>query len=203
MRKAVAKLWPERAAGLPYDSVDEALVLASIVEKETSIPAERARIAGVFVNRLRRGMPLQSDPTVIYAVMNGQGPLGRDISSGDLQVKNPYNTYLFKGLPPGPICNPGLAAIQAVLHPMATQDLYFVADGSGGHAFAQTLAEHNRNVAAYRKYLAQHGVAVDSDATPEPGDPPPVTNGETSKGTARASGGRRGSSVSQGPGDTP
>ena len=115
-------------------------MLASIVEKETSLPTERAHIAGVFVNRLRRGMLLQSDPTIIYVVANGQGPLGREISSADLQVKNPYNTYLFKGLPPGPICNPGLASIQAVLHPMATKDLYFVANGSGGHAFAETLA---------------------------------------------------------------
>ncbi|HSY86619.1 MAG TPA: endolytic transglycosylase MltG [Verrucomicrobiae bacterium] len=170
MRQALAKLWPERATDLPYDSIDQALVLASIVEKETSLPTERAHIAGVFVNRLRRGMLLQSDPTIIYVVANGQGPLGREISSSDLQVKNPYNTYLFKGLPPGPICNPGLAAIQAVLHPMATDDLYFVADGRGGHAFAETLAQHNRNVAAYRKLMAQQA----ADQAPAAGDVPPA-----------------------------
>src|SRR5579872_3996776 len=110
MQQAVQKLWDQRAAGLPYDSVEKALALASIVEKETSSPTERAHIAGVFVNRLRMGMPLQSDPTVIYAVTNGSGPLGRPISSADLQIKSPYNSYLYKGLPPGPICNPGLAA---------------------------------------------------------------------------------------------
>jgi UPF0755 protein len=154
MQQAVQKLWAQRAADLPYDTIDKALTLASIVEKETSSPTERAHIAGVFVNRLRHGMPLQSDPTVIYAVTNGSGPLGRPISSADLQVKSPYNSYLFKGLPPGPICNPGLAAIQAVLHPLATKDLYFVADGTGGHAFAATLAEHNKNVAAWRKIEA-------------------------------------------------
>ena len=154
MQQALQKLWDQRAADLPYDSIEKALALASIVEKETSSPMERAHIAGVFVNRLRKGMPLQSDPTVIYAVTNGSGPLGRPISSADLQVKSPYNSYLYKGLPPGPICNPGLAAIQAVLHPLATKDLYFVADGTGGHAFASTLAEHNKNVAAWRKIEA-------------------------------------------------
>ena len=179
MQQAVQKLWDQRAAGLPYDSIDKALALASIVEKETASPTERAHIAGVFVNRLRLGMPLQSDPTVIYAVTNGNGPLGRAISSADLQVKSPYNSYLFKGLPPGPICNPGLAAIQAVLHPLSTKDLYFVADGTGGHAFAATLADHNKNVAAWRKIEASlpvdqngsggTGTAVASD--PAPGAP--------------------------------
>ncbi len=166
MQQALAKLWPERAADLPFDTPEKALVLASLVEKETVQPMERAHVAGVFINRLRRGMPLQSDPTVIYAVTGGQGPLGREISAADLQIKSPYNTYLVKGLPPAPICNPGLAAIQAVLHPMATKDIYFVADGSGGHAFAQTLAEHNRNVAAYRKLLAQQAAeqAVEAEA---------------------------------------
>jgi UPF0755 protein len=170
MLQALAKLWPQRSPDLPYASADEALILASIVEKETSVAAERARIAGVFVNRLRRGMPLQSDPTVIYAVTNGETQLGRDISAADLQVDNPYNTYLFKGLPPTPICNPGLASIEAVLHPLATSDLYFVADGSGGHAFAETLAEHKRNVAAYRKFLAQQA-SVDGAPLPR-ADPP-------------------------------
>ena len=189
MQQALTKLWAERAADLPYDSIDEALVLASIVEKETVLPTERARVAGVFLNRLRKGMPLQSDPTVIYAVMDGQGPLGREISSADLQVKSPYNTYLFKGLPPGPICNPGLAAIQAVLHPMATKDIYFVADGTGGHAFAQTLAEHNKNVAAYRKLMAQQ--AADQAAQAEPvtavaSQAPPAT-GAVPAGAAPAS----------------
>jgi len=154
MQQALRKLWAQRASDLPINSMDKAVVLASIVEKETVSATERSHIAGVFFNRLRRGMPLQSDPTVIYAVTNGSGPLGRDISMADLQIKSPYNTYYTKGLPPAPICNPGLAAIEAVLHPMATMDFYFVADGTGGHAFARTLAEHNRNVAAWRKLLA-------------------------------------------------
>jgi UPF0755 protein len=170
MQQALQKLWDQRAADLPYDSIDKALALASIVEKETSSPTERAHIAGVFVNRLRKGMPLQSDPTVIYAVTNGSGPLGRPISSADLQVKSPYNSYLYKGLPPGPICNPGLAAIQAVLHPLTTKDIYFVADGTGGHAFAATLADHNKNVAAWRKI--------------EAGLPATDTNGAGGTGTA-------------------
>ena len=194
MQQALQKLWDQRAADLPYDSIEKALALASIVEKETSSPTERAHIAGVFVNRLRKGMPLQSDPTVIYAVTNGSGPLGRPISSADLQVKSPYNSYLYKGLPPGPICNPGLAAIQAVLHPLATKDLYFVADGTGGHAFASTLAEHNKNVAAWRKIEASLP-ATDQNAgstgtamvDPSPGvtgsDPAPANTG-TSNGAA-------------------
>jgi UPF0755 protein len=169
MQQAVAKLWPERAADLPFDSIEKAVVLASIVEKETARATDRAHIAGVFVNRLKRGMPLQSDPTVIYAVNGGRGPLGRDLTAADLQVKNPYNTYLFKGLPPGPICNPGLAAIQAVLHPLATKDIYFVADGTGGHNFAQTLADHYKNVAIYRKFVAdQAAQAADASAAAPP-----------------------------------
>jgi len=195
MQQAVQKLWDQRAAGLPYDSAEKALALASIVEKETSSPTERAHIAGVFVNRLRMGMPLQSDPTVIYAVTNGSGPLGRAISSADLQVKSPYNSYLYKGLPPGPICNPGLAAIQAVLHPLATKDIYFVADGTGGHAFAATLADHNKNVAAWRKIeagLAQTdpngsgGTGTALAADPAPGTPGFVPPSTASSGAAPA-----------------
>ncbi len=184
MQQAVQKLWSQRAADLPYDSIDKALTLASIVEKETSSPTERAHIAGVFVNRLRHGMPLQSDPTVIYAVTNGSGPLGRAISSADLQVKSPYNSYLFKGLPPGPICNPGLAAIQAVLHPLATKDLYFVADGTGGHAFAGTLAEHNKNVAAWRKIEAALPDQNSTAGTAIAADPAPGVTGSDPAPTA-------------------
>ncbi|HXQ40484.1 MAG TPA: endolytic transglycosylase MltG [Candidatus Udaeobacter sp.] len=160
MQQGLDKLWAERAPDLPYDTPDKALVLASIVEKETAQATERAHIAGVFVNRMRRGMMLQSDPTVIYALTNGDGPLGRPLTSADMQVKSPFNTYMFKGLPPSPICDPGLAAIEAVLHPQATKDLYFVADGSGGHAFAQTLAEHYKNVAAWHRFEAQQASAA-------------------------------------------
>ena len=150
MDATLAELWANRADGLPFETPEEALVLASIVEKETGVAAERPHIAGVFVNRLDLGMPLQSDPTVIYALTGGQAPLERPLSRADLKTDNPYNTYVVPGLPPGPIANPGRDAIAAVLQPLETKDLYFVADGTGGHAFAETLAQHNRNVAAWR-----------------------------------------------------
>tara|TARA_R110002049_G_scaffold74947_6_gene193069 strand:+ start:199 stop:1182 length:984 start_codon:yes stop_codon:yes gene_type:complete len=151
MDAALAKAWAGRDEGLPLNSPTEALILASIVEKETGVKAERARVAGVFLNRLKRGMKLQSDPTVIYGITEGKAPLGRDLTRADLDTPTPWNTYAVQGLPPTPIANPGLAAIDAVLHPQATKDLYFVADGTGGHAFAETLQGHNRNVAKWRK----------------------------------------------------
>lgn len=151
MRSALAELWPGRAEGLPIETPEQALILASIVEKETGVDSERPRVAAVFVNRLNQGMPLQSDPTVIFALTKGEKPLGRALLRADLALDDPYNTYVNAGLPPGPIANPGKAAIAAVLNPAATKELYFVADGSGGHAFAETLEEHNRNVAKWRK----------------------------------------------------
>lgn len=150
MRSALAELWETRAADLPFDTPKAALTLASIIEKETSVARERPRIAGVFVNRLNRGMALQSDPTVIFALTRGEEPLGRRVTYADLEFDDPYNTYRYPGLPPGPIANPGRDAIAAALNPMATDELYFVADGTGGHAFAKTLAEHNDNVARWR-----------------------------------------------------
>lgn len=150
MRTTLAQLWEARAPELPFDTPKAALTLASIIEKETSLAAERPRIAGVFVNRLERGMALQSDPTVIFALTSGEAPLGRRLTYDDLEIDNPYNTYLYAGLPPSPIANPGRDAIAAALNPMATEELYFVADGTGGHAFAKTLTEHNENVARWR-----------------------------------------------------
>jgi UPF0755 protein len=155
MQDAIAREWPKRAADLPLKTVEEAIALASIVEKETSKADERARIAGVFYNRLKIGMPLQSDPTVIFAVTLGKAKLNRGLTYDDLKIDSPYNTYVVKGIPPGPIANPGLAAIQAVLRPMQHKELYFVADGTGGHAFARTLDEHNKNVAKWRKVQKQ------------------------------------------------
>ncbi len=152
---ALAELWDKRAEGLPYKTPDEALIMASIVEKETGVPGERAKVASVFLNRLEQGMKLQTDPTVIYGLTGGKGVLGRGLRQSELRSNSPYNTYVIDGLPPGPIANPGRAAIEAALNPEKTEFLFFVADGTGGHVFAATLAEHNRNVAEWRKIEAE------------------------------------------------
>ena len=150
-RALLAELWAKRQQGLPLASPEEAVILASIVEKETGVGSERPLVAGVFINRLRKGMRLQSDPTVSYGITLGRAPLGRGLTRTDLNTPTPYNTYTIDGLPPGPIANPGRAALEAVLNPARTPYFYFVADGTGGHAFAKTLDEHNRNVAKWRK----------------------------------------------------
>jgi UPF0755 protein len=142
--------WDARTPGLPYGTKDEMVVLASIVEKETGIPSERAHIAGVFLNRLNTGTKLQSDPTIIYGITRGY-PLGRRIRESEIAMVTPYNTYVIPGLPSSPICNPGKDAILAALNPQVTQDIYFVANGTGGHVFAHTIEDQNRNVAAWRK----------------------------------------------------
>jgi UPF0755 protein len=146
----LAKLWPARAGDLPFTTQHDAIVLASIVEKETALPEERRHIAAVFENRLRLGMRLQSDPTIIYGITKGY-PLGRGIRESELNGATPYNTYVISGLPPTPICNPGKDAIAAVLNPETSKDLYFVADGTGGHAFTASIAEHEKNVAKWRR----------------------------------------------------
>lgn len=151
----LAELWEQRAEGLPLNSPEEALILASIVEKETGVAEERPQVASVFINRLNQGILLQTDPTVIYGVTEGKGTLGRGLRQSELRRETPYNTYVIKGLPPTPIANPGRAAIEATLNPDTTDYLYFVADGTGGHAFAKTLREHNQNVAVWRKIEAE------------------------------------------------
>ena len=151
MNDTLAEIWPTRASDAPVRSLDETVILASIVEKETGVAAERARVAGVFANRLRLGMPLQSDPTTIYALTEGKQRLDRPLLRKDLAIESPYNTYAVTGLPPGPIANPGRLSLQAVLAPEKHDYLYFVADGTGGHAFGRTLAEHNANVAKWRQ----------------------------------------------------
>ncbi|MDM9619906.1 endolytic transglycosylase MltG [Rhizobium sp. S96] len=165
-QKLVEQVWDKRDPALQLKSKEELVTLASIVEKETGVPDERAHVASVFLNRLAKGMRLQSDPTIIYGLFGGDGkPTDRPIYQSDLKKDTPYNTYVIKGLPPTPIANPGRDALEAVANPWKTQDLYFVADGSGGHVFAATLEEHNANVKRWRKLEADKGadpnIAVD------------------------------------------
>lgn len=156
MDKQLDRLWQGRASNLPIQSKREALILASIVEKETCLKDERPRVAAVFLNRLRRGMPLQADPTVTYGLEQEMGkPLARELNQKDLAHVTTYNTYLVTGLPPTPICNPGLASIKAVLNPVVSDELYFVADGTGGHVFSITYGEHAIHHQALRKARAQ------------------------------------------------
>jgi len=157
--ETLAELWTGRAAGLPYKTPQDALIMASIVEKETGVASERKLVAAVFLNRLAQGMKLQTDPTVIYGVTKGQGILGRGLRQSELRRETPWNTYVINGLPATPIANPGRSSIEAALNPDSADYLFFVADGTGGHAFAATLEEHNRNVAAWRAIEA---------ATPQP-----------------------------------
>ena len=157
MEAALAETWAARAPNLPLRTPREPLILASIVERETGKADERARVAGVFINRLRRNMPLQSDPTAAYAAADG-GVLERALTRADLDRDHPFNTYRIRGLPPGPIASPGRDSLRAVVQPEATEFLFFVADGSGGHAFARTLDEHNRNVARWREIERARGL---------------------------------------------
>ena len=161
-RIILAELWAARPEDTPYATPEEALIMASIVEKETGVAEERPRVASVFVNRLDQGMRLQTDPTVIYGITEGKGPLGRGLRQSELRGATPYNTYVIEGLPPTPIANPGRLSIEAALNPEDTDFLFFVADGTGGHAFAETLQEHNENVARWREIEAQQG-AVDGN----------------------------------------
>ncbi|MCC6888864.1 MAG: endolytic transglycosylase MltG [Hyphomicrobiales bacterium] len=149
-QQLLKEVWERRSRDLPLRTPDQLIILASIVEKETGRPEERTRVAAVFVNRLRQKMRLQTDPTVIYGLAPGKGTLGRPLSRADLERPTPYNTYLIDALPPGPIANPGRAAIEAAANPARTKELYFVADGSGGHVFAETYEQHQRNVARLR-----------------------------------------------------
>ncbi len=166
--KMLDEVWAARAATSPLRSRQEAVILASIVEKETAVPEERPLIASVFLNRLKQGMRLQSDPTIIYGLVGGKGKLDRGLTRDDLASDTPYNTYKIDDLPPGPIANPGKASLEAVLNPPDTGYLYFVADGSGGHAFAKTLEEHNANVAKWRAIESSVATAATTVASTEP-----------------------------------
>lgn len=169
-KKFLTQLWSKRQADVPVKSPEQALVLASIIEKETGRSDERTKVAAVFVNRLRKNMRLQSDPTIIYGLVQGQGSLGRAITRADIESKTPYNTYQIDGLPPGPICNPGRSAIEATLNPAATQDLYFVADGTGGHTFTTNLKDHNTAVANWRRIEREKAARLNPHITSAPAD---------------------------------
>ena len=166
--KTVDEIWKARSPDLPIKSPWEMVTLASIVEKETGKTEERPRVAGVFINRLEKHMRLESDPTIVYGLAQGKGTLGRSITRADLNQSTPYNTYIIEGLPPGPICNPGKAALEAVANPARGKDLYFVADGTGGHAFAATLDQHQKNVAHWRQIEKDVKDKLAPDATPGP-----------------------------------
>jgi UPF0755 protein len=188
--RVLTEIWARRSPGLPIETPEELVTLASIVEKETGRADERSRVAGVFLNRLEKGMRLQSDPTVLYGLFGGAGrPPERTIYQSDLDKPTPYNTYQIDGLPPGPIANPGRAALEAVANPSRTDELYFVADGTGGHVFSATLEEHNQNVARWRKIRAEQEAAAaaaaeeagaeDGTAPAVDGAPAPPADGST------------------------
>lgn len=166
----IAAAWEARDGNLPIDSPEELLTLASIIEKETAVADERRQVASVFVNRLNQGMRLQTDPTVIYGITKGEGVLGRGLRRSELRRETPWNTYVIPGLPPTPIANPGRASLMAAAQPDQTPYIFFVADGTGGHAFAVTLAEHNANVAVWRRIEAERGAAAAGGASTGGGD---------------------------------
>jgi UPF0755 protein len=190
-RQALNQIWGRRAADIPVKSPQELVILASIVEKETGRADERTRVAGVFINRLNKRMRLQSDPTIVYGLVGGKGTLGRGILRTEITQPTPYNTYTIDGLPPGPIANPGRAAMEAVANPSRTRDLYFVADGTGGHAFAETYEQHLRNVARWRQVERSRDPAAGAPpaAQVDRAEPPPTeTRGEAPPAAAAFAG---------------
>ena len=172
-KRVLAEIWERRNADVPLRSPDQLTTLASIVEKETGKADERSRVAAVYVNRLRQKMKLQSDPTIIYGLVGGKGTLGRPIKRSEINQPSPYNTYVIEGLPPGPIANPGRASLEAVANPARTRDLFFVADGSGGHAFTETYDQHQKNVAKLRSMEKQ----IQNDTVEPADDVPPAAAG--------------------------
>ena len=169
-RRTVQEAWERRSPDLPIENPDQLVILASIIERETSKPEERTRVAAVFVNRLKQRMKLQSDPTIIYGIVGGKGTLGRAITRSDIDLKTRYNTYVIDGLPPGPIANPGRASLEAAANPARTKELFFVADGTGGHTFSESLDQHQKGVTRLRQLEAQQQKDAKEQATePQPG----------------------------------
>ena len=182
-RRVLQEVWDRRAPDLPIEQADQLVVLASIIEKETSKPEERTRVAAVFVNRLKQRKRLESDPTIIYGLVGGKGTLGRPIMRSEIELKTRYNTYVIDGLPPGPIANPGRASLEAAASPARTKELYFVADGTGGHAFAESLDQHQRNVVRLRQWeQQQRDPAAATPAPAAPAAPPPPAPSARSNG---------------------
>jgi UPF0755 protein len=171
-QRVLAEIWEHRMSDLPLKTPDQLVTLASIVEKETGRPDERSRVASVFINRLKNKMKLQSDPTIIYGLVGGKGTLGRPIMKSEIEQRTSYNTYVIDGLPPGPIANPGRASLEAVANPARTKDLYFVADGTGGHVFSETYEQHQKNVARLR--ALEHSDAAPGDPAANGGKPAPA-----------------------------
>ncbi len=206
-KRVLAEIWERRNPDVPIKSPEQLVVLASIVEKETGKADERSRVAAVFVNRLRQKIKLQSDPTIIYGLVGGKGTLGRPIKRSEIQQPSPYNTYVIDGLPPGPIANPGRASLEAAANPARTRDLFFVADGTGGHAFTETYDQHQKNVAKLRsmeKQIQNDTVEPADDAPPPPAAAAPADANPTATTTkpappkkpARPAGARQGAAQS-------
>jgi len=172
-KRVLAEIWERRNSDIPVKTPEQLVTLASIVEKETGKADERSRVAAVFVNRLRQKIKLQSDPTIIYGLVGGRGTLGRPIKRSEIQQPSPYNTYVVEGLPPGPIANPGRASLEAAANPARTRDLFFVADGTGGHAFTETYDQHQKNVAKLRTMEKQ----IQNDTAEPTDDLPPAAAG--------------------------
>ncbi|MDA9430963.1 endolytic transglycosylase MltG [Bradyrhizobium sp. CCBAU 51627] len=179
-KRVLAEIWERRSPDLPVKTPEQLVTLASIVEKETGKPDERSRVAAVFVNRLKQKIKLQSDPTIIYGLVGGKGTLGRPIKRSEITQPSPYNTYVIEGLPPGPISNPGRASLEAAANPARTRDLYFVADGSGGHAFTETYDAHQKNVAKLRAMEKQ----IQNDTVEPAEEPPPAAAAPAAADTA-------------------
>ena len=186
-KRAVADIWERRSQDLPIKSPEQLITLASIVEKETGKPDERSRVAAVFVNRIKQKIKLQSDPTIIYGLVGGKGTLGRPIKRSEITQPSPYNTYVIDGLPPGPISNPGRASLEAAANPARTRDLFFVADGTGGHAFTETYDQHQKNVAKLRasEKQVQNDTVEPADDAPPPAGAPAAADAPTAATPAK------------------
>jgi peptidoglycan lytic transglycosylase G len=185
-RRVLQEVWERRSADIPVKTVEQMITLASIVEKETGRPDERTRVAAVFANRLKQRMRLQSDPTIIYGLVGGKGTLGRPIMKSEIDQPTPYNTYIIEGLPPGPIANPGRGSLEAVANPARTKELYFVADGTGGHAFAENLQQHQQNVARLRQFEQQVRTNTPSETAIPYAQPAPPAVPAPTPGPAKA-----------------